>query len=213
MNPKGCKKTTWQNSAVTGRSVHSSEITWIRKEVSMNRNLVVTGGLMLILRSFVLLGQGPAPAVNPIIGTWKQNMAKSTYSPGAPPPKGSFSVRQYAAGDGGSIIAVTMNVDPKGLPTLGAVAAANYDGKDYVQHTVATLATSLGSHIGPQINRTISYKAIDPYTVEIVQKQDGQIIARSTRTISRDGKTMTDRSDFTDPEGQRVRNVLVFEKQ
>src|SRR5687767_15868118 len=179
----------------------------------MKRCLVVIGGLTLILYATVLIAQGPAPAVNPIIGTWKQNMQKSTYDPGGAPPKGSFSVRQYAAGDRGSIIAVTMNIDPHGLPSLGAIAAANYDGKEYVQHTVATLATSLGSHIGPPVNRMISYKPIDPYTVEIVQKQDGRVVARSTRTISRDGKTMTDRSDYVNDQGQRVANVLVFEKQ
>jgi hypothetical protein len=106
-----------------------------------------------------------------------------------------------------------MNVDPTGLPSLGAISAANYDGREYVQHTVATLATSLGSHIGPRIDRTISYKPLDPYSVQIVQKQDGQVVAVSTRTVSRDGKTMTDRSDYTNEAGQRVTNVLVFEKQ
>ena len=78
---------------------------------------------------------------------------------------------------------------------------------------MATLATSLASHIGPGIDRTISYKRVDPYTVEIVQRQGGEIIAKSTRAISRDGKTMTDRSDYTNAAGQRVTNVLVFEKQ
>ena len=80
-------------------------------------------------------------------------------------------------------------------------------------HTVATLATSLGSHIAPQIDRTIAYKFVDPYTVQIVQKQDGQAVSLSTRTISRDGKTMTERFDYTDATGQRITNSLVFEKQ
>src|SRR5262245_55806636 len=90
------------------------------EEVSMRRSLVI-GALTVVVCGTVLTGQGPEPPLNPIIGTWKQNMEKSTYSPGAPPPKGSFSVRQYAAGDRGTVIAVTMNVDPRGLPSLGAV--------------------------------------------------------------------------------------------
>src|SRR5262249_5592116 len=146
-------------------------------------------------------------------GTWQQNMEKSTYSPGPPPPKGTGSVRQYAAGSDGAIVAITMNIDPQGLPSLGAISAANYDSKEYAQHTVATLATSLGSHLAPQINRTISYKPIDPYTVEIVQRQDGQVVSVSTRTISRDGKTMTERFDYMNELGQRIRNVLVFDKK
>ena len=96
---------------------------------------------------------------------------------------------------------------------MGAISAANYDGKEYPQHTVATLATSLSSHIAPRIERTISYTSVDPYTVKIVQKEDDKIVSVSTRTISRDGKTMTDRFDYMDAGGQHVTNVLVFEKQ
>ena len=162
-----------------------------------------------------LLAQAPTslPTPNPVIGIWKQNVEKSTYSPGPPPPSGVGSVRQYAAGLDGSIVAVTFNVSAAGLPSLGAISAANYDGKDYAQHTVATLATSLASHIGPRIERTIAYRPVNSNTVEIIQKQDGEVVAVSTRTISRDGQTMTDRSDYTDSNGQRVTNVLVFEKQ
>ena len=140
-------------------------------------------------------------------------MEKSTYSPGPPPPKGAGAVRQYAAGDDGSVVAITFNINAEGLPSLGAISAANYDGKEYAQHTVATLATSLGSHIGPRIERTIAYKPVSLYSVEIVQRQDGRIVSRSTRTISRDGKTMTEIADYTNAQGQRVNNVLVFEKQ
>jgi hypothetical protein len=178
----------------------------------MKRSFVFVCGLALVISS--LLAQGPAPLTqpNPIIGVWKQNMEKSTYSPGPPPPRGVGSVRQYAAGQDGSIVAVTFNISAEGIPSLGAISAARYDGKDYPQHTIATLATSLASHIGPKIERTISYRAINAYTVEIVQKQGDEVVGRSTRTVSRDGKTMTDTSEFS-PAGQRVMNVLVFEKQ
>lgn len=179
----------------------------------MKRGLFIPGCMVATVCSIALLAQAPAQSVNPIIGTWKQNVEKSTYNPGPPPPKGAASVRQYAAGADGSIVAITFNISPEGLPSLGAIAAANYDGKEYAQHTVATLATSLGSHIGPKIERTITYKPIDRYTVEIIQRQDGRVVAVSTRTMSRDGKTMTDRSDYTDAEGRRITNVLVFEKQ
>ena len=177
----------------------------------MKRSLII--GFALMAWSTLFAAQGPSQVDDLILGTWKQNMARSTYSPGGPPPNVAYSVRQYAAGADGSIVAITMNVDPQGLPSLGAISAANYDAREYAQHTVATLATSLGSHIGPRMDRTISYKRIDPYTVEIVQKQNDEVIARNIRTISRDGKTMTDRADYTNAAGQRVTNVLIFEKQ
>jgi hypothetical protein len=173
----------------------------------------VVAGVVAVIACAAVCAQRPSLSPNPIIGSWKQNMEKSIYEPGPPPLKGSWSVRQYAAGDDGAVVAITMNIDPRGIPSLGAVSAANYDGKEYAQHTVATLASSLGSHLAPPITRTIAYKSIDQYTVEIVQREDGQVVAMSTRTISRDGKTMTDRSDYTDAQGQRVKNVLVFEKQ
>ena len=178
----------------------------------MRCSLVIVGVLALGVCSAAAPLQTSA-SLNPVIGTWKQNMEKSTYSPGPAPLKGTTSVRQYAAGDDGSIVAVTMNINVEGIPSLGAISAANYDGREYVQHTLATLATSLRSHIGPQITRTISYTALDRNTVEIVQRQDGEIVAKSTRTISRDGKTMTDSSNFTNAQGQQVKNVLIFEKQ
>ena len=178
----------------------------------MKRSLILAG-VTVIVCSAVLLAQFPAPGANPIVGMWKQNMEKSTYSPGPPPPEDSSSVRQYAAGEDGAVVAVTMNVNPQGLPSLGAISAANYDGKEYVQHTVGTLATSLSSHIGPPVRRTISYKPVDRYTVEIVQRQDGRVVSSSKRTISTDGKTMTERFDFVNEQGRRVTNVLVFEKQ
>ncbi len=178
----------------------------------MNRSLLV--GLAVAAWSIQAAAQSAVPTVDPVIGTWKQNLTQSTYSPpGGRPPKGTYQVRQYEAGDDGSVVAITMNVDADGLPSLRAISAANYDGKEYPQHTVATLATSLGSHIGPRMDRTISYRRIDAYTVEIVQRQGDEVVAKSTRTISRDGKTMTDRSDYTNAAGQRVSNILVFEKQ
>jgi hypothetical protein len=122
-------------------------------------------------------------------------------------------VRQYAAGADGAIVAITFNVDPNGLPMMGAIAAANYDGREYAQHTVATLASQLGSHTVPPITRTISYKPINRYVVEIVQRQDGKVISQSTRTMSTDGKTMTDLVDYTNALGAHIHNVLVFEKQ
>lgn len=179
----------------------------------MKYRLIVSGLVVVLVTSTTLLLRTPAQTVNPVIGTWKQNMEKSVYDPGPPPPRGLAAVRQYAAGNDGSVVAVTFNIDAQGLPSLGAISAANYDGKEYPQHTIATLATSLGSHLAPKIERTISYTAVNPYTVQIVQRQDGVVISRTTRTIARDGKTMTEQYDFVDAAQRHIKNVLVFEKQ
>src|SRR5262249_41581097 len=126
----------------------------------MRSLMIIAAAMALIAVSSISLAQDLAPATKLLLGAWKLNMEKSTYSPGPQPQKGSTSVRQYAAGDDGSIIAVTINIDPEGIPSLGAISAANYDGKEYEQHTLATLATSLSSHVGPHITRTMSYEPI-----------------------------------------------------
>src|SRR5690349_2259695 len=125
-------------------------------EVFMKRNVLVA--LAVTGWAAQVAAQSPLPTVDPLIGTWKQNTAQSTYSTtDNRPPKGWYAVRQYEAGGDGSIVAITMNVDAQGLPSLRAISAANYDGKEYPQHTVETLAMSLRSHIGPSVDRTISY--------------------------------------------------------
>jgi hypothetical protein len=187
------------------------------KEVSMKRFLVFPA-LALALCSTVLLAQDKTSNVNPLIGTWLQNMAKSTYSPGPPPVK-EVAVRQYVAGEDGAIVAITYVMFApegrplEGLPSLTAISVAKYDGKEYPQLTLAKLLTSIASHIGPEIDRTISYKAINPYSVDIVQKENGKVVSMSTRTISQDGRTLTDRYHYTNSAGEFVSNVLVFEKQ
>jgi len=151
------------------------------------KHALIVSTLMVVLVSATVLPQAVTPPLNPVIGKWKQNMEKSVYNPGPPTPKGMGAVRQYATGAGGSIVAVTFKIDAQGLPSLGATSAANYDGKEYAQHTVATLATSLGSHVAPKIERTISYTQVNLYTVNLVQPVDaGQ---------------------------RRITNALVFEKQ
>ena len=104
----------------------------------MKRASIVVG-LIVVVHYGVLSAQQPTSQSSQLIGMWKQNLEKSTYNPGPPPPKGSGSVRQYAAGDDGAIVAITINITPEGLPALGAISAANYDGKEYAQHTLADM--------------------------------------------------------------------------
>ena len=64
----------------------------------MKRSVVFLG-LSLALCSTVRFAQVPSPSskMSPLLGVWKQNMAKSTYKPGPPPPVGLSAVRQYVA--------------------------------------------------------------------------------------------------------------------
>ncbi len=136
--------------------------------------------------------------MDPALGKWKLNLAKSKYDPG-PAPKSETRTLEDR-GDG--VLHFTAEgVDGQGKRAFGQFAA-KYDGKDYP-------LLSLGS----QTAGSISLKRIDAYTIESVQKEDGKVTLRNHRTISKDGKTMTLTTQGTTAQGQKVNNVQIFDKQ
>lgn len=85
------------------------------------------------------------PAIDPVDGTWRINLARSTYSPGPPPPQMGTQVRRFATLDGGwhlfELTSVTPEGDPvfqfttytNGVPGLAIVRAVSKDGKTYTE--------------------------------------------------------------------------------
>ena len=153
--------------------------------------------LATLMVSLILWAQGnpaSAQAADPVIGTWKLDVAKSKYSPG-PPPK-SLTVRFEAAGAG-------VKVTSDGVPADGQAThteyTANYDGKDY-------------PITGSAIADTVSLKRIDANTVERTDKKGGKVVQTLTRKVSSDGKMMTTTVKGTNAQGQPVNNELVFGK-
>src|SRR6476620_9259520 len=137
-----------------------------------------------------------AQAKDPFVGTWNMNVAKSKYSPG-PAPKSS-TVTYEAAGTG-------YKVSVKTEPASGAAQAWSYtnnlDGKD---------AAVSGNN--PNAD-WITTRRIDANTIENVSKMGGKVTITSRIVVSADGKTRTNTQTGTDAKGQKVHNVLVFERQ
>ena len=67
-----------------------------------------------------------AQAADPLVGTWKLDVAESKFSPG-PPPK-SITVTFEPAGEGVKVTADVVGADDKPTHTT---YTGNYDGKDY----------------------------------------------------------------------------------
>jgi hypothetical protein len=136
-----------------------------------------------------------AQADDPLIGTWKLNVAKSKYSPGPPPQ--SATITYAASGEG-------IEVTTEGVNAQGASASthytANWDGKDY-------------PITGSQAVDTVSSKRINRYTTERTNKKDGKVVGTLRRVVSRDGKTLTITTKATNAQGQAVNDVSVYEKQ
>ena len=135
-----------------------------------------------------------AEAADPLDGTWRLNVEKSTFK-AAPGPKGQ--IRTYALSNGvEKLVARGVAADKK--PTLVRYEA-RYDGKDY------DMTGSIGGD-------KISLRRIDAQTTESTQKRDGKPAIVATRTVSGDGKTLTVVSKGTLPDGQMVDSTLIFER-
>ncbi len=145
--------------------------------------------------AFVLAGSGAVQAADNWMGTWKLNLAKSTYSPG-PAPKANTA--RYEASEGG-MKAVTDGVSADGKPTHTEFTA-KYDGKDY-------------SYTGNPNVETISVRRIDDDTYEATLKSKGKVTMTSRNAISKDGKTRTQTQTGTDAKGGAVRNTVVYDRQ
>ena len=136
-----------------------------------------------------------AQSKDPFVGTWKLNAAKSKYSPG-PTPKSATSTYE-AAGQGYKI--AVKNESASG--TIQYSYTTNLDGKE-----------SQVTGNNPNAD-TLVVRRIDPHTLEALSKKGGKATVTQRNVVSADGKTRTVTTTGTDPQGRKVNNVGVFERQ
>jgi hypothetical protein len=129
------------------------------------------------------------------LGTWVLNVAKSKFTPG-PPPKEDTTVYE-AAGQGLKI--TTTGIDAAGKPTM-TVYTANFDGKDYPVTGEANFDMT-------------SLKRIDANTIEFTRKKAGKVVLTATGVVSKDGKTRTHTTTGVNAQGQKMNNILVYDKK
>ena len=156
--------------------------------------VVFVASAALLAVSSAALAQSP----DPWIGTWKVNLAKSTYSPGPKPTVAATVTMEPSAG--GLKIAIDA-ANPQGQPTHTEMVGAFDDGKD---NPVVGAMTP---------NSTTSYKRVDGRTFEALGKVDGKPTTTTRIVISADGKTMTATQTGKNAQGDTVNNVIVADKQ
>jgi hypothetical protein len=151
--------------------------------------------IMLVAGALTLAVVASAQSKDPFVGTWRLNVAKSKYT--GPAPK-SITSTYEAAGQG-------YKVSVRNEPASGAVQQYSYttslDGKD---------SPITGNN--PNAD-AVTVKRIDANTLELVNKKGGKVTTTQRNVVSPDGKTRTVTTTGTDPQGQKVNNVGVFEKQ
>ena len=129
----------------------------------------------------------------PVMGTWKLDVAKSTYKPG-PAPKSSTVVVEPA---GKGIKVAIESVQADGSPIKWGFTSLR-DGK--------TEAPVTGN---PMFDTVTTTKESDTAGTN-VYKKGGKVVMTSKLAIT--AKTMTVTSDGTDAKGQAVHNVAVYTK-
>ena len=130
------------------------------------------------------------------VGTWRINLAKSKYDPPNLAPK-STTVKSEAVDGGIKVTADTVDYTGK---TFHYDYTAQYDGKDYP--------------VKGDPNRDMTaLKKIDEYTFEQTNKKGGKVTITSKIVYARDGKSRTITQTGTNPQGQKVNNTIVWDKQ
>jgi hypothetical protein len=136
-----------------------------------------------------------AAAPDPVIGTWQLNVSKSTFKPG-PAPKSQ--TRTYSqSGQGITLVIKTVGADGKEMTSQ---TTYQLDGKDYPWTG------------NPDVDSG-SLKQVDSNTAKFALKKAGKVVSAGSRTVSKDGKTLTLKAKGTTAKGEESENVLVFDKQ
>ena len=130
------------------------------------------------------------------IGTWKLNLAKSTYSPGTAPTSATFT--NVVAGAGVKTTTDSVAFDGTAIHSEYTVL---YDGKD-------------NPMTGNSRNGDLAAGTrLDANTVEFIYKNGGKVTITQTGVVSSDGKTYTITARGTNTLGQTINTVAVYDRQ
>jgi len=160
----------------------------------------VAVAVLLGLMAFDVEAQGPY-----IVGTWKLNVAASRLP--SPP---QMEIRQYSLLADGTLVGLSVYIDPRGNPGF-LQFAAKPDGKDYAEYDSKLLASFQAGGITSK--QTYSETPVDSHTVEWADKFDGRVLASGRKWVSADGRTLSFTSRFKDPRGEESEFLFVYDRQ
>jgi hypothetical protein len=149
-------------------------------------------GVLLTVGSAVIAAGSDA---DPVVGSWKLNLAKSTFGGG---PALKSQIRTYSqAARGITLKMKTVSADGKETTTQ---ATYQLNGKNF---------PSMGN---PDFD-SLSGMQIDTNTAEFTLKRAGKPIGKIRRTVSNDGQTLTINFLMTNANGVQISELTVFDKQ
>jgi len=132
-------------------------------------------------------------ADSPFAGTWKLNTAKSKATPGTEIKEMTMTFE--SVGDQWKRVAT--GIDSAGKP-FNENSTIAWDGKD---------------HAIDEPGMTAAVTQVNDHTLNVTVKHDGTVVSSVHAVVSKDGKTMRVVEKGQDPQGRKLDNVDVFEKQ
>ena len=164
----------------------------------------------LVLTAFpVSDAQAQSGEEHPIVGVWSLNLNRSSFEPGPGPQS---LTRRFGFDDEGYLVSVRATITPTGIPTF-AMSRARLDGADYAVWTDGGVYGFLADGTTPGI--TAAFEQVNASTLRLTQKDaEGVVGPLSVNTweVSEDRNTLTVRTSGTDPDGDEVRNVEVYDR-
>jgi len=133
---------------------------------------------------------------DPLVGTWRLDLAESTF-PSGPPPYVRVTCKIDSWEDG---LKVTYDM----VGERGGVThwewTGKVDGKDYPLQGIEEVVTNAYSRTGD-------------HAYEVVAKMDGRVTSKTRIMLSLEGKVMTVTSTVSNARGHSVVNTAVYKKR
>jgi hypothetical protein len=156
------------------------------------------GAIKPTLVAFILAAAFPAHAFaqsNPWLGTWRANLAKSTYKVGPAPRSATLNFQ----GAGANLTDTAETLDATGKPTK-SVFMHLCDGQSH---------PATGS---PDFDAR-AYPRIDTNTLIYGSMKAGRLVAVGILLLSQDGRTIAGTTRGVNAAGQQLSRVVVYDKQ
>jgi hypothetical protein len=144
-----------------------------------------------------LLSSSPAGAqtADNFLGTWKLNVAKSTFTPAPGLKELTVTIEKAGAG-----IKVTAKGTAGDGSPINTSYTATYDGKD-------------APVTGSADYDAVSLKMIDANTRHTVRKKGGKEVQVLHSVLAQDGKSYTTTTTGVNAKGEKVNSTAVYDKQ
>ena len=134
-------------------------------------------------------------AADPIVGTWKENVARSTYDPGPKVKSRIYTLEPYEG-----VYKMTQDWVTADGQSHHSEDIVRLDGKEYpVQEA--------------QPPTTQAYKRIDDRSYERFTRVNGKLTEWVVVVISRDGKTQTATQTGTNTQGRPIDIVMFYDRE